>query len=732
MHARTPLRRSLSKQNAFRNFGRQCGARARLLALFACAASALSPGVGAEEIADPVYSSLNYSIEQHRQYREGRASDLQAELERLLSDDHGFGDEVELRELEISGTRKELAHHQHELADLRASYLAFQEFLVDAIDALSQAGASEALAGAVEALHSGEIAVADRILEKACEGEVLPRFVAAEAYFQRGRISDALGDYRLAFSHYERAVALLPTNRRYLERAGTLACAMGHFAKAVQWAEEGLALPSGSSEIEQGIQVDLLTSLGAAYDQRADYERALSALQLALSAAEAKYGADSTQASICHFQLGAVYSSLGKHSDAIRHFELRLKQLRSPEPSLHSRITTTLCYLAQSQLRLGNYEAAGPYLDEIAALLESVEASDNPQDAAMIAWSLGFLHATAGRYMKAEASYRKALEGHRIAYGADHPYIAKLNNDLAAVNIELSHFDVALEQAQAAHTLYEINYGPDHPKLAESLKALSDCYRGLNDFPKSMKCARESLRITRDALGADHPSMIRALYQYGSLKHELGQCDEAMAILQRSIDRATTLYGPNHYSVGSAQGAMAACLKDRGDIAGSITLYRAALENRIRAHSPHHMAVAITQMNLSWALMKSEDFRGALALLEQARATVDKSIGPGSEDMVVIYGGMAECWLAMGDNKEAAKCFELAAASSSLALGPNDPSVATVWGLAGFTAMDAEDYSKALRCFEAARDQLLRAYGPKHPELARMGKMIEFCRSALE
>lgn len=220
-------------------------------------------------------------------------------------------------------------------------------------------------------------------------------------------------------------------------------------------------------------------------------DEAVEAAEQAVAAAEAAYGANSSQRIGNLQNMGAVYGRLARFTDAERVFGEALSLARTSVGPGHPT-------LMRLHLNLGN---------SLAPQGKVVEAREHLEAAVAIGESLASLP-------PAEA--------------------ARNNNSLGNLLLGEKNFAAARERLQVALELRKIAHGPRHPQVARTLNSLGQAQQGLGLHVEAIATYRESVQIREEAFGGSHAELALPLENMGVAMMRAEQVTDAAGVLLRA------------------------------------------------------------------------------------------------------------------------------------------------------------------------------------------------------
>ncbi|MEX1369277.1 MAG: serine/threonine-protein kinase [Nannocystaceae bacterium] len=215
---------------------------------------------------------------------------------------------------------------------------------------------------------AGRDAPAERTLLSAWEG--LPPDVGPR---QRASVAESLGNLyaarwepAVALPYYDEALAshearVGPQHHDLLRALnGRAVCLvqLERWDEATAAFERAFTIADESGSYMAGPAAQLLTNLGALYEQRGDLEAALSRYQQSRERLESIHGPDHEETLTVLYNLANAMRKLGRHDDALATASLGLHRAQGREPPSTATAIKLLWVQSQSELALGNRPAA--------------------------------------------------------------------------------------------------------------------------------------------------------------------------------------------------------------------------------------------------------------------------------------------------------------------------------------------------------------------------------------
>ena len=109
------------------------------------------------------------------------------------------------------------------------------------------------------------------------------------------------------------------------------------------------------------------------------------------------------------------------------------------------------------------------------------------------------------RYDESKRCYFEALRIYRREYGASHPEIAVVLNNLGALYHATGRPKLAESHYRAALRMKRRELGASHPDIGVTMNNLAMLHRGQGSYELAESCFKRALQILNSSLGSSHP-----------------------------------------------------------------------------------------------------------------------------------------------------------------------------------------------------------------------------------
>ena len=210
-------------------------------------------------------------------------------------------------------------------------------------------------------------------------------------------------------------------------------------------------------------------NLGAAWNAKGNYDKAIEYYEKALESGLKAYGEDHPDIATYLNNLGAAWKAKGEYVKAIEYCEKALKSDLKTFGENHPKVATRWNNLGEVWRAKGEYGKAIEYYKKALKSDLKTFGESHPKIAAYRN-NLGVAWNARGEYGKAIEYLEKALKSELKRFGENHPNVATYGNNLGAALHANGEYDKAIEYLEKALSVIQVRLGNDHP----STKTLKD------------------------------------------------------------------------------------------------------------------------------------------------------------------------------------------------------------------------------------------------------------------
>ena len=203
-------------------------------------------------------------------------------------------------------------------------------------------------------------------------------------------------------------------------------------------------------------------NLGAAWEAKGSYDKAIEYYENALESDLNNYGEDHPNVATYRNNLGTTWKAKGDYDKAIEYYEMALKSDLNNFGESHPKVATRWNNLGEAWRAKGKYDKAIEYY-EMALESDLNNFGDDHPNIAAHRNNLGVAWSEKGEHDKAIGYLEKALESDIKTFGEKHSNVATYRNNLGtALNAKGEH-DKAIEHLEKALSVIQVRLGNDHP-----------------------------------------------------------------------------------------------------------------------------------------------------------------------------------------------------------------------------------------------------------------------------
>jgi serine/threonine-protein kinase len=347
------------------------------------------------------------------------------------------------------------------------------------------------------------------------------------------------------------------------------------------------------------LRAELLDTVGEAYRQLGEYDRARPLFAQALSIARTQAVDEPLQLARALRSQGRLHSDLGEFEqaetvlrDALARYR---KALGEPDPE----VAQTLGDLGYMLTRATRYPAAEQVHRDALAMRRELFGDEHP-DVADSLVKLGMALRNQGNYPGAEPLLSEALATRRQLLPATHPYLAHNMSDLALLRTDLGDYDSAESLYRESLELIARAQGEHHPHVATVMHNLARLLLAQHRLDEAESLLRQALEIRRQGLGEMHQSVAATLNDLGQVRAEAGDTMGAQALYQQAL----ATYSPDHPWRAATVANLGKLAESRGALVEAERMYREALEGQRQHYGADHDRTANVQVLLGSVLSR--------------------------------------------------------------------------------------------------------------------------------
>ncbi|HEY0778302.1 MAG TPA: tetratricopeptide repeat protein [Gemmatirosa sp.] len=344
---------------------------------------------------------------------------------------------------------------------------------------------------------------------------------------------------------------------------------------------------------EPDLQASLGVTIGRAYDELGEYDRARPLLEQAVATFRRLRPADHVDVASAQFALGVMLHHRGDLRDAEGALRASLATRQRLFPAGDSTVvqsTRELAFLLRANGR--TLESERLYRE---ALAMAPTAYGHPDAGwASTLNGLGVTLLEEGRYAEAEATLRNAVAMTRAVVGDRSPDLYTAVSNLARVLAREGQFAEAVVLSREAVDGSRRVLGGSHPVTATMLARMGRILRESGDVRSAEAPLREALAIERRTLSARHARTAETLLELGTVLTATQRAAAAEPLLREAVSIREGDARQSATSIALARGALGACLTTLGRYAEAEPLVLGSYQTlrRVRATTDPEVHIA--------------------------------------------------------------------------------------------------------------------------------------------
>jgi tetratricopeptide (TPR) repeat protein len=287
---------------------------------------------------------------------------------------------------------------------------------------------------------------------------------------------------------------------------------------------------------------------------------------------------------------------------------------------------------------------------------------------------IGRIQTEAGDYERAGPLLEEALAIRRHTLGANHPDVAtSLINTARLIGLRDGADARAIPLLREAHELRRRLFGRDDQRTMDALYALASALHMSGDYRSARPLFDEwSAGVSRQPPRLS-PERAEQLATLSNIMQFSKQPARAESLARQALALDVRLYGPTHNRVAIMLSRLGAIVHDQGRSAEADSVLRASIAMLRRNHPDGHPAIAHALRDLASSLVSQERWAEADSVWRESAALYRRYMGEGSLGYANAVGWTGYIQLMRGHAPEAERTLRGALALRKTTGSRSDP-----------------------------------------------------------
>jgi len=418
-----------------------------------------------------------------------------------------------------------------------------------------------------------------------------------------------------------------PADWETLDKQLEAAYLKGDLAEGIRVAK--LAVDAATTPKQSGKSLD---RLGYLYYVSGNFKDGEPLLRQGLEIRRTKVGPDTEDTAESLNDLALFCRDTRKLAEAQQFSEeavaIRTRHLDPKDPVLAETMET----LGSIYSARGEYEQSAATFQKARAIYESELDPKNPRaEYGTLLVNIAGNDQRLGKYRKAEADFKQALDVLRVNPGAKHPIYATSVMGFANLEMEIGNYPASEKAYSEAEPLLKAELGDQHPMYAHMLNSRAVLFEAMGNPQAAVADYKTALEVRRKLYGANHVQAAAVLRNYGRLVAATNPAEgeklleEAAGIYAKAADRPPFEYANTLLSLGEAQ-------RKLGDLASARKSIQSALDVARDGLGPKHPVYADALSEMALVDQAAKEYAEAERSFEDAINVVTETLGPNHPD----------------------------------------------------------------------------------------------------
>ncbi|MEP6483002.1 MAG: serine/threonine-protein kinase [Rudaea sp.] len=434
----------------------------------------------------------------------------------------------------------------------------------------------------------------------------------------------------------------------------------GDYVQAVE--HQNAALERASAMRDDTLAGDVRREMVETFRASGEFDKAESAVRVALAADRKEYSSNSAQVSHDLHDLGLVLDDLNRYEESEAAYKEALIIARNLFGEMNTSVASLLNDYGLAVQNRGDLELAEKLVRQSLDIHRKIEGADHPQTLETEN-NLAAILNDEGKYDETIETFTRVLESRRHILGPNDPGMAVSLNNLAIPEHAHGDFDLAEKHLREAISIWNASEGPEHPDTARGWRNLAAVLRSSEHFAGAEEAARKALAIDRAHYPETSEQVAAALNSLGRVQRLEGRFAESLASHRQALaDLHAANRDDSSHAVWAIQG-VGETLISKGDYANACLELNPGLilARKTYPEGNHEIADLLVPLGICEHALGHDDI--AERVLREAMQIREKVYKPQDQHTAEVQVALAEALMGQHDT-DAAKSLAAVAAKS--------------------------------------------------------------------
>jgi tetratricopeptide (TPR) repeat protein len=288
---------------------------------------------------------------------------------------------------------------------------------------------------------------------------------------------------------------------------------------------------------------------------------------------------------------------------------------------------------------------------------EAQSLNGDPKVQAELYQTLGTIYDQLGKFDRADALLRSALDRRKSLFGADGTEVAESLVALAQLGSDQAQYDEAEQFARQALDMSKRHFAPTHPRVGKAMYVLGEVLENEGKYAQSIQVLNEAVRI-QSAPGGVTADLAESLTELANAQFYAGHLETSNSLNLRVVAMDRQLYGERHPNVAEDLINLGAIQSEWGHHPETERYYRQALDIIQGFYGKDHPETASVMTLLGRSLNTQGRFNEAADMLREALGIQERVYGTVHPRVASAVGELGKVAMQQGKLDEAEADFK--------------------------------------------------------------------------
>ncbi|CAF1401335.1 unnamed protein product [Adineta ricciae] len=264
---------------------------------------------------------------------------------------------------------------------------------------------------------------------------------------------------------------------------GSLYSKLGNYPLALSYFEKALAIRHETFPYNHPDTATIYNNLAESFCNMCEYEKAISYYEKSLEIFRRTLPDGHAKFGLIYNNIGGVYNKMTEYSKALSFYKQALQIYQNAFPENHPTLAISYNNVGLGYANIGQFSEALDFHHKAV----QIKLSSNDSSVATSYNNIAFVYHRIHKYEKALEFFKKALEIQQETLPSGHPHLATCLCNIGLVFSHIGDYCESLTYYEKSLQIREKCLAKSDPALAATYNGVATCYEAMNEYSKAIR-----------------------------------------------------------------------------------------------------------------------------------------------------------------------------------------------------------------------------------------------------